>query len=305
MLLQVARVPRKKKEKRGGFNSRPLISCVYNEKEVRKKEEAKDGGKHREVEKLKRLYYIQRGGRGGGGTKKKRIVGFWISNLGSSLTFWKICWISVHVKKRGGGMVKRGGMGMNYVVKARRNLAAFARSKSSLAQEGGQPLGRRFPFSTWRLRSRALHGLHQPSLPHSFLLFKPPLHFFLSFSCSWTLNIHPFFSIPRVQRLRTCPPPHVWPFFLFPLRIQPLSLEARQRDKLLPRNIQIYFYDKVFIVFRTLSIYRNVLIFFFSFFLFYYLSFFYHFLAGFCTNIVIRERILSTRESSGFTRVRN
>lgn len=75
MLLQVARVPRKKKEKRGGFNSRPLISCVYNEKEVRKKEEAKDGGKHREVEKLKRLYYIQRGnegGEGGGGGDKKK-----------------------------------------------------------------------------------------------------------------------------------------------------------------------------------------------------------------------------------------
>lgn len=71
MLLQVARVPRKKKEKRGGFNSRPLISCVYNEKEVRKKEEAKDGGKHREVEKLKRLYYIQRGNEGGRGDKKK------------------------------------------------------------------------------------------------------------------------------------------------------------------------------------------------------------------------------------------
>lgn len=61
-------------------------------------------------------------------------------------------------------MVKKRGMWMNYVVKGRRNLAAFARSKSSLAQEGGQPLGRRFPFSTWRLRSRALHGLYQPSL---------------------------------------------------------------------------------------------------------------------------------------------
>lgn len=120
---------------------------------------------------------------------------------------------------------------MNRVVKARRNLAAFARSKSSLAQEGGQPLGRRFPFSTWRLRSRALHGLHQPSLPHSFLLFKPPLHFFLSFSCSWTLNIPPLLLYPSSAALAHVPSPARLAIFSFPpSNSTPVSRSATARQ---------------------------------------------------------------------------
>ena len=106
--LQVARVPTKKG--RGSwFNSKPLISCAYNEKEEKKRKRwrgigRKGTGRVIEVEKLKRLYLTSEEEK----TEPDESSDFEIS----SLTFWKIWWIFVHVKWEDGvdwGKVKIGG----------------------------------------------------------------------------------------------------------------------------------------------------------------------------------------------------
>lgn len=147
--------------------------------------------------------------------------------------------------------VEKRGMWMNYVVKGRRNLAAFARSKSSLATRGRSTPGTTVSiFNVAPAFSSSARAL--PTLPLSCARFSfsslsaPLLSFFLLFADPE--YIHPFSSVPRVQRLRTCPPPHVQPFFLLPLEFNPCLSNRDSETKLLPRNIQIYFHYK-FIIF--------------------------------------------------------